>query len=279
MTWINEVDFVVDRPKMLQIGDSSEEVYKVQERLRSLGYLNVVDGIFGPATERAVEAFQRDSGLVVDGLVGEKTKALLRDARPNSRYLSQEDLEWAADVLGVPVAAVMAVNEIESRGSGFFSSGRPAILYERHIMRRRLLHYRIDPNPHISQQPNIVNSKTGGYFGGEREHDRLEQAKRIHTAAGLESASWGLFQIMGFHWEHLEYSSAEHYVRLMESSERNHLDAFVRFNQKDRNLHNALRRRDWTEYARRYNGPGYAKNSYHTKLARAFERYARVFGS
>jgi len=34
-------------------------------------------------------------------------------------------------------------------------------------------------------------------------------------------------------------------------------------------MHAALQARDWTGFARRYNGPGFAKNRYHKKLAAA----------
>jgi len=36
----------------------------------------------------------------------------------------------------------------------------------------------------------------------------------------------------------------------------------------------ALRKKDWATFARRYNGPGYAKNSYDTKLKSAYDRFA-----
>lgn len=53
---------------------------EVQDRLRLRGYLKAdqVDGIFGEITERAVRHFQADKGLSVDGIVGPKTIAALR---------------------------------------------------------------------------------------------------------------------------------------------------------------------------------------------------------
>ena len=39
---------------------------------RTLSY-NQIDGIFGPVTKTAVEQFQRDSHLAVDGIVGPAT--------------------------------------------------------------------------------------------------------------------------------------------------------------------------------------------------------------
>jgi len=52
----------------------------VRELQRLLGGL-VVDGDFGPATERAVRAFQKTAGLVVDGIAGPQTMTALKRAQ------------------------------------------------------------------------------------------------------------------------------------------------------------------------------------------------------
>ena len=58
-----------------------EDVRALQVDLNRLGYAcGEVDGIFGPKTNTAVRAFQRDHGLEVDGVVGEKTRAALEEA-------------------------------------------------------------------------------------------------------------------------------------------------------------------------------------------------------
>ena len=46
----------------------------LQEKLVSLGYnTNGVDGIFGSGTEKAIISFQKNNGLVADGIVGKNT--------------------------------------------------------------------------------------------------------------------------------------------------------------------------------------------------------------
>lgn len=46
----------------------------MQERLNALGYdCSAVDGVNGPKTQAAIKAFQRNHGLVADGIVGPKT--------------------------------------------------------------------------------------------------------------------------------------------------------------------------------------------------------------
>lgn len=61
----------------LKKGCKGECVKELQQRLCSLGYTVVCDGIFGDKTLAAVKAFQRANGLVVDGIVGKKTWAVV----------------------------------------------------------------------------------------------------------------------------------------------------------------------------------------------------------
>ena len=58
----------------LKHGSTGDDVKKMQQRLKELGYLKgSADGDFGDATETAVKAFQLQNGLAVDGKAGAKT--------------------------------------------------------------------------------------------------------------------------------------------------------------------------------------------------------------
>lgn len=61
-------------PEFLRIGDRGEDVAELQRNLRRLGYPLEIDGDFGPATRRAVTAFQTDQDLQPDGIAGPLTK-------------------------------------------------------------------------------------------------------------------------------------------------------------------------------------------------------------
>ena len=63
---------------ILTVGAKGEEVSKLQQRLKDLGYLSSkVDGKYGGGTKRAVIAFQRRNGLETDGEAGAETLAKL----------------------------------------------------------------------------------------------------------------------------------------------------------------------------------------------------------
>jgi hypothetical protein len=67
-------------PQLTQPNMRGEEIRKIQQRLVDLGFsvgASGADGIFGPATDAAVRAFQKSRGLTVDGIVGPKTRAAL----------------------------------------------------------------------------------------------------------------------------------------------------------------------------------------------------------
>lgn len=250
-------------------GARGEHVERLQAGLVKRGYKIDVDGIYGSDTEQAVREFQRSRGLIDDGIAGDKTISALSN-KVEAGSLGGGHLAIAAERLGVDIASVYAINQVESRGKGFFAPGKPAILYERHIMRRRL----IANGQSASGWPeSVVSSKPGGYLGGMSEYNRLGVAMGIHKQSALESCSWGAFQVMGFHWKFLGYKSVFEFVERMEQSEAEHFEALVRFIERNPSLHRALKARDWSAFASGYNGKDYWRQGYHHKLAAAYERY------
>lgn len=187
---------------------------------------------------------------------------------PNTRALTEADWQRAATALGVEVAAIKAVAQVEAAGSGFLADGRPKILFEAHIFSDKTNGQFDRSNPGISS-PRWNREL---YSGGAAEYPRLQQAMNLDRNAALQSASWGKFQIMGFNHKAAGYNSVEAFVQDMYTSEGKQLDAFVNFIKADPAMHSALKRLDWAGFAERYNGPGYAANNYDTKMRDAYNQ-------
>lgn len=57
---------------------TSETIKLVQQALNDMGYdAGEADGIMGQKTKNAVEQFQKDNGLTIDGIIGKQVKATL----------------------------------------------------------------------------------------------------------------------------------------------------------------------------------------------------------
>jgi|GEM_PF-1072810 len=194
----------------------------------------------------------------------------LPDLRGDAKTLVEADFARAADAIGCDVAAVKAVSEVESAGAGFQADGRPRILFEAHVFSRRTNGVYDLSHPNISA-PRWDRSLYGS--GGARQYERLEAAMALDRNAALASASWGLFQIMGFNFEVCGFVSVTAFVTAMKTSEGRQLDAFVAFLKSNR-LDAPLRAHDWAAFARGYNGPGYAENDYDVKLDDAWRKHA-----
>jgi LysM repeat protein len=192
-------------------------------------------------------------------------------AAPGSRALTEADWQRAATSLGVDVAAIKAVANVEAPGSGFLADGRPKILFEAAQFGR------LTGDRYNGSHPNISSARWDRslYVGGAGEYNRLEQAKGLNETAALQAASWGRFQIMGFNHKAAGFDNVQDFVKAMQHSEGRQLDAFVNFIKANPSMHSALQDHDWASFARAYNGPGYAANNYDTKIAAEYSRLNR----
>lgn len=191
----------------IRLNSTGPDVELLQQLLCKWGYKVNGTGVFDAETDAAVRKFQRDGRLDADGIVGKRTWDLLQneDARALSSYrINDADYERAAGLLGVEVAAVKAVLEVETGNKGgFLSPGYPTILFEGHIFWNQLKERGIDPEKYRKGNEDILYPKwdKSHYKGGIKEYDRLEKARAIHREAADSSASWGLAQIMGFNYK------------------------------------------------------------------------------
>ena len=182
--------------------------------------------------------------------------------------LDGDGLHAVAERLRVGVAEIWAVLTVETRGWGFLADRRPAILFERHVFSRRT------QGRYDAEHSDLSNPVAGGYgAGGAAQYERLARAISLNRKAALESASWGIGQVMGFNAPRVGYADAETMVAGMMESENKQLLCVAEFMAGNK-LDNALRAHDWPGFARGYNGPNYAINSYDTRLAAGYQKFA-----
>lgn len=187
----------------------------------------------------------------------------------NGQRLTDADYAAAARSLGLRTATIKGVVDVEASGRGFDSVNRPKILTEPHVFYREL-------GPGSKRTDAIGRGVAYPHWGmkpyprtSDANYARLSVMCSIDETAALRSTSWGLFQIMGFNHNDCGFKSPQEMVEAFKQGEDDQLVAFIRIVQ-DWGLVDELERRDAEGFAKRYNGPGYAKNRYPAKLRSAW---------
>lgn len=187
------------------------------------------------------------------------------------------EVALAAGQLGAETAALAAVADVESGlRPHAIVDGRPEplIRFEGHYFDRRLAGAaRVQ-----ARSQGLADPKAGAVKNPASQAARwqlLMRAAAIDRKAAYESASWGMGQVMGAHWAWLGYADVDTLVTEARGGAAGQLRLMARYIDKA-GLAGALRRHDWAAFARGYNGPGFAANSYDRRLARAYARHAAI---
>jgi hypothetical protein len=194
--------------------------------------------------------------------------------------LSANGVQNAIATLGVDAATIWAMLHVETMGCGYLASRRSQILFERHIFSQ------LTNGAWDATEPDVSNPIPGGYGqSGDFQYTRLGKAYSLNPndpadpsvptptrSAALQSASWGLGQVLGTNALSVGFATIQDMVATMSGSEDGQLQSVVGFIQAN-SLQTALQQQDWATYAERYNGPNYAQNQYDTKLAQAYAFY------
>jgi hypothetical protein len=205
-----------------------------------------------------------------DGKVGPRTCSALQSAlTQNPMPLTKADIEQVAEKLTLVPAAVGAVYDVESSGRGFHPKTLlPIILYEPHVFHRLTDGAFSKDHPEVSYQhwgdKPYPTSQDGRYA-------QLLLAFTLAPDAALQSASYGLFQIMGFNWKPCGESDVLAFVLDQGHGEAAQLNSFAAYIRSQK-LDDDLREGRWADFARQYNGPSYATNFYDQKLKAAYQK-------
>lgn len=188
----------------------------------------------------------------------------------STRYktLTDEDFRLVAEELGVEIAAIKAVVSIEAgaKMEGFWAPGIPVINFDRTMYNK----FRAKAKDKSGAKGEAVPAGLKGY--ALQEWTQLINARKSNAQGANMGTFWGMFQIGGFNYKLCGCESVDEFVKLMSYSELEQLELFATF-ITNTGMVGDLRTKNWAGFARKYNGPSYARRGYHTKMAAAYKKF------
>ena len=256
-----------------------------------------LDGVDWRAFTDAVRALQITAGFsgdAVDGKLGARTLAALETAFPTAA--PQQDVVLTIGDLALPRAQERTMpppKTVGERGTGeklavarLWNSYGGAILEQADAARVEpavalaifaveskrafdpttgLVVVRFEPKVFLRRAGRLVASDHSGQLA---EWRAIEHAYAIDKKAALESASYGLPQLMGFNFGVTRHPDARALLLAFQRSAREQIAGFFGFVVANK-LADEARERRFVAFARRYNGIGKEK-LYAAKMQRYF---------
>ncbi len=191
----------------------------------------------------------------------------------------RREIEDIAEEYGWNPYSLLAIVEVESNGKSSWRVGgeqMPAIRFEGHYFYKRLKGAKLKR----AVAEGLAHPKSGRVKnprGYKARYDLLARAKRIDRKAALESTSVGLGQVMGAWWDELEYESVEAMFARAEESVAGQVELMARYIDKFGLGHLVTGKpslKTFTRFAERYNGKGFRRNKYHTKMWASYKRWS-----
>lgn len=214
---------------------------------------------------RADEAESLRAKLQADSVAAARADSLIRYER-----LSEEDFQLVAEELDVEVAAMKAVVLIEagSEMKGFWKPGVPVINFDRTMYNK---YARTAPDRSPDKGAKVPEGLKGYAL---QEWTYLTNARKSNAQGADMGTFWGMFQIGGFNYKICGCATVKEFVDKMSYSELSQLELFAKF-LINTGMVKYLREKNWSAFARAYNGASYAKRGYHTKMAAAYRKFSK----
>lgn len=195
------------------------------------------------------------------------------------KRLEQGDIGQVAQTIGIPTAALLSILEVEAGGRGFDTKNRLVVLPEPHRFYAEL--------GDTPQRLQALREGLAYPHWGERGYPKTQDARyviidkmiEIDEPDALKACSWGLPQILGSNYSAAGYTGPKTMVTDFMQGERNQIEGMARL-LDDWGIARPLTHKDlskaesWQGFARSYNGPGFLKNHYDTKLATAYLKHS-----
>lgn len=171
-------------------------------------------------------------------------------------------VESEAKRLGIEPAFAFAIVTVEAGKNGLNSNGTPVIRFEPHVFNDQLAKRGVHEKHGKWGSSTLNNRNVDGVSceGGQaNEQACLQKAISINKEAAYNSISMGLGQIMGFNSASAGYPSAESMYQSFSASgggEVEQIKGMFKLLENNKGHLNAARNKDFTTFARLYNGSG-----------------------
>ena len=189
------------------------DVLSLQKSLNCLGFnAGPEDGIFGPMTERAVLDFQKNSGLVMDGMVDESVLSVVakvtKDGEPHSAEAKIPDRNGGYAVGRSLAGLVIAIDPGHGGDDRGYSSGPGVVEKELNLMTSLLLGKALetmgskvvltrsdDSTVPLYERPTIANAAGADVFLSV--HQNGDKSSAVQGATGYFFCRQGYFSEAG----------------------------------------------------------------------------------
>lgn len=183
--------------------------------------------------------------------------------------LTEADYRTVAAELEVEVAAIKAVVRIEAGVAleGFWAPGVPVVNFDKSMYNKARPTSSVKATGEAARIPAGIKSAYG-----RKEWGLLVQHRKINEERANMGTFWGMFQIGGFNYKKCGCKTVAEFVERMSFSEFEQLQLFANFITNTGMLAD-LKSKNWSSFARKYNGASYAARGYHRRMAAAYAQY------
>ncbi len=269
--------------------------YKVEYQGK-VGYMASKFVVIGAAADtdkndKPTKKFLKDKAALLRVKLEPKSKVIVPTASREGRITAETYnnfgglLEVLSDEINIDIATAIAVLAVESGGKGFGAQGNVLIRFENHLFHSFWgknnekvynQHFRFSSaerwKNHFFRKDK--NSEWQAYHGDQvKEWEVLTFARSLDNEKALFSASYGLPQVIGSNHKVIGYKNAQAMLDGFSEDIRYHVLALFDFFNPQMIKH--LQRKEFTDFARYYNGGGQAVR-YGNFIKRHYDAFKKI---
>ncbi len=219
---------------------------------------------------------EHDSSMLLAYKEGDVLESGVRIVRIKDDKISDGDgvdYDKIAKKLGIDSNVAKAITKVESSGSGFYEKGGVKIRFEGHQFKKHLKLKGVNIKSLLEKGYDDIIYNYSEINNKKHGLKQYQRALEVNPECAMMATSYGAFQIMGFNYESAGYSSVEEFVK-DQKTYNGQVKAFLNYVSTEKVLLQAMKEKDFTKFAKHYNGPDYEVNQYDVKMKKYFKEFS-----